>query len=135
MLKFLSCLFVFFFAVNAGAQTANQWPQFLGPHRNGISAETGLLDSWPQGGPREVWRVKGGVGMSGLAISRGRLLTMIQNEGQQHVICLDSATGQRIWQTPVGPEYRNGQGHGPGRHPRLPRNWFLVSPAKGFSSR
>ena len=40
-----------------------EWPQFLGPQRNGISSETGLLDKWPATGPKEVWRVTGGVGM------------------------------------------------------------------------
>src|SRR5438552_1508911 len=60
-----------------------EWPQFLGPQRNGISTETGLVDSWPAAGPKPVWRAAGGVGMSGLAISRGRLLTMVQKDGKQ----------------------------------------------------
>ena len=45
---------------------AADWPQFLGPARNGISAETGLLEKWPEGGPKEVWRVPGGVGIAQL---------------------------------------------------------------------
>ena len=31
-----------------------EWPQFLGPNRNGISTETGLLTEWPEGGPKVV---------------------------------------------------------------------------------
>src|SRR4026207_1405839 len=42
---------------------SSDWPQFLGPHRNGLSDETGLLDSFPAQGPKIVWRVPGGVGM------------------------------------------------------------------------
>ena len=41
------------------AQSPNnkgEWPQFLGPQRNGLSTETGLLDAWPKDGPKEVWR-------------------------------------------------------------------------------
>ncbi|MBI3462377.1 MAG: hypothetical protein HY000_04860, partial [Planctomycetes bacterium] len=57
---------------------AGEWPQFLGPQRNGLSNETGLLDSWPEQGPKIVWRAAGGVGMSGLAVSRGRVLTLVQ---------------------------------------------------------
>ena len=66
-----------------------EWPQFLGPSRNGISAETGLLDAWPAAGPREVWRVKGGVGMSGLAVSGGKLVTLVQQGGSQLAVALD----------------------------------------------
>ena len=132
MLRFLLCLFVFFLAINVEAQTENEWPQFLGPNRNGISAETGLLDSWPKSGPREVWRVNGGVGMSGLAISRGRLLTMIQTDGKQHVVCLDAKTGESIWQTPVAPEYRNGQGKGPRATPTLAGNSVFTFTGEGI---
>ena len=53
-----------------GRGEASDWPQFLGPNRNGISAETDLLEEWPDGGPKELWRAAGGVGMSGLADSR-----------------------------------------------------------------
>src|SRR5688572_27429669 len=65
------------------------WPQFLGPTRNGISPETGLLNEWPVAGPKEVWRTKGGVGQAGIAVSRGRLFTLVQNDGQQQLIALD----------------------------------------------
>ena len=51
----------------AGKSADADWPQFLGPDRSGISREKGLLTAWPKDGPREVWRVAGGVGMSGLA--------------------------------------------------------------------
>src|SRR6185503_305324 len=73
---------------SAVAQTAKsagdsrgEWPQCLGPQRSGISTETALLAQWPVDGPKEIWRVPGGVGMSGLAISSGRLVTIVQKEG------------------------------------------------------
>ena len=77
-----SFLCVFFLATIVHAQNAHEWPQFLGPNRNGTSSETKLIDSWPTDGLEEVWRVEAGPGMSGLAISRGRLLTMVQTEGK-----------------------------------------------------
>src|SRR4051794_9981403 len=52
-----------------GSNASRGWPQFLGPDRNGISQETGLIKTWPKEGPKEVWRVPGGEGMSGLAVS------------------------------------------------------------------
>jgi outer membrane protein assembly factor BamB len=95
------------------------WPQFLGPSRNGVSDETGLLDNWPAGGPKEVWRSAGGVGMSGVAISRGRALTLFQTDGQQRLACYDAASGKPQWQTPLAPEYKNAQGDGPRATPTI----------------
>jgi outer membrane protein assembly factor BamB len=108
-------------ALVAHAQTpdAAEWPQFLGPHRNGLSNERNLLESWPAGGPKELWRAKGGVGMSGLAISRGRLLTLVQTEGQQRIVALDAQTGQPLWQTAIAPAYANPMGDGPRATPAI----------------
>ena len=72
---------------------AADWPQFLGPDRNGVSQETGLLDEWPAGGPPEIWRVDGGVGMSGVVVQGDTACTLIQTGGRQRVIALNAATG------------------------------------------
>ncbi|MEI8022100.1 MAG: PQQ-binding-like beta-propeller repeat protein, partial [Schlesneria sp.] len=104
------------------AQPANDkydWPQFLGPNRNGISRETGLIEKWPAGGPQEVWRVSGGVGMSGLVISRGRVVTLVQKEGEQQLVSLDALTGKTVWEQPLVPEYHNGMGNGPRATPAI----------------
>jgi len=51
-------------AISAGwrivdaASRADDWPQWRGPHRTGISRETGLLKEWPKEGPKLVWQVK-----------------------------------------------------------------------------
>lgn len=114
------------------AAASAEWPQILGPNRNGISSETGLIDSWPAAGPREVWRAKGGVGMSGLAISRGRLVTMVQRDGDQWVIALDAQTGKPLWQTDVAPEYRNQMGNGPRATPTIVGDRVFVFTGEGI---
>src|SRR5438105_1063771 len=87
-------------AQSAKEPDAADWPQFLGPHRDGISGATvPLLEAWPVGGPTEGWRVSGGVGMSGIAISRQRLCTLVQKDGKQWLIALDPQTGKQKWQT------------------------------------
>ena len=113
--RFATTLILLGFAQARGAD----WPQFLGPHRNGISAETGLLDAFPAGGPKEVWRAKGGVGMSGLAVSGGRVITMLQADSKQLLAAWDSATGSPVWQTPLAPAYDNSQGAGPRSTPSI----------------
>lgn len=107
--------------VVAFAQTdeSSEWPQFLGAERNGISTETGLVDTFPEGGPPEVWRAGIGGGMSGVAISKGRLYTLVQKTGQQFVIALDARTGKPIWETAVSPAYRNAMGDGPRATPTV----------------
>jgi outer membrane protein assembly factor BamB len=109
-----------------------EWPQFLGPDRNGISAETGLLTEWPADGPKVVWRSRGGVGMSGLAISRGRVVTLVQTEGKQWVLALDAQTGKPAWQTPVAPIYKNGMGNGPRATPAISGGSVFVFTGEGI---
>ena len=70
--------------------------------------------------------------MSGLAISRGRLLTMIQTEGKQRVICIAAKTGNSIWQTPVAPSYRNRQGNGPRATPTIAGNSVFTLTGEGI---
>ena len=58
------------------------WPQFLGPQRTGISHATGLIDEWPEDGLEVVWRSPGGVGMSGIAVDQGLAVTLVQRGGK-----------------------------------------------------
>jgi len=109
-----------------------EWPQLLGPARTGVSLETGLLDSWPEVGPTELWRVRGGVGMSGLAISRGRLITVVQREGKQIVVALDAKTGKSIWEQAVAPQYKNAMGDGPRGTPTISGDQVFVFTGEGI---
>ena len=44
---------------------AQDWPQYLGPNRNGKSDQKGILRSWPQKGPEVLWTVDVGIGFGG----------------------------------------------------------------------
>lgn len=93
---------------------AADWPQWRGPNRDGISPETGLLESWPSGGPRVVWRTSGlGEGYSSLAIVNGRIYTQGQRDRQEFVFAFDAQTGKKLWETATSREYRNDRGDGP----------------------
>jgi outer membrane protein assembly factor BamB len=121
----------------AAAQTksvpnSGEWNQFLGPDRNGISREKNLLDHWPPGGPKEVWRAAGGVGLSGISISRGRAITLVQKDGQQLVAAFDSPQGKSLWQTPLAPEYKNAQGDGPRATPTISGETVFVFTGEGI---
>jgi outer membrane protein assembly factor BamB len=93
---------------------ASDWPQWRGPNRDGISAETGLLDSWPAGGPRLVWKTEGlGEGYSSLAVVGDRLYTQGQEGNQEFVVAFDATKGKQLWKTPGGRGYHESRGHGP----------------------
>jgi outer membrane protein assembly factor BamB len=119
-------------AIAQDAAPKNEWPQFLGPARNGISSETGLLNEWPQDGPKVTWKAAGGVGMSGLAISGGRVITLVQRQGKQWATSLDAETGQTQWQTPLAPAYKNGMGNGPRATPAIAAGSVFVFTGEGI---
>ena len=82
----------------------DDWNQFLGPERNGIARSArGLPNAWPDDGPKEMWRVTGGVGMSGIATGESRVCTLVQKDGQQCLIALNVETGKQQWQTAIAP--------------------------------
>ena len=100
--------------------SAADWPQWRGPSRDGKSAETALLASWPAGGPRLIWKTQGlGEGYSPFAVVGSRLYTQGQQGDQQFVLALDVNTGKQLWKTPSGRSFREGQGNGPRGTPTI----------------
>lgn len=114
---------------------AADWPQFLGPDRNGISPEADLIDEWPAGGVKEIWRVPGGVGMSGVAVRGDMAVTLVQNGGQQRVIALDVKNGSTMWSQAVAPAYRNQMGDGPRGTPAIAGSGVFVFTGDGTLAR
>jgi outer membrane protein assembly factor BamB len=89
--------------------SADDWPQWRGPQRNGMSKEAGLLKEWPKDGPKLVWQVKEiGSGYSTPSVV-GKRLYLLSNEGtdKEFVQALEAADGKRAWMTPIGKVGRN----------------------------
>lgn len=96
------------------------WPQWRGPGRDGISAETGLLKQWPQGGPPLAWRATGaGEGYSSFAVANGRLFTLGARGNTEYVLAFDVSTGKRIWEVASGRRFSNDRGSGPRATPTV----------------
>lgn len=106
---------------NAGASTAaaaktasGDWNQFRGPNRDNLSPETGLMDKWPEGGPKLLQTIEGlGEGYASVSFAGKLMYTMGNTDGAEHVIALDRESGKIVWKTRNGDEYREGQGNGP----------------------
>ncbi|WP_417850803.1 PQQ-binding-like beta-propeller repeat protein [Thalassoglobus sp.] len=124
---FLSYSLIFLSTLSSIA-VAEDWPQFLGPQRNGISKETNLLNQFPEDGPKVVWRSPVGVGMSGISVVGETVFTLAQNDQYQYVIAIDSKTGDHRWRSPLAPAYENTMGDGPRSTPAIDEgNVFAVS--------
>ena len=83
--------------------SANDWPSWRGPHRNGIAVdETGLQSEWAEDGPKLKWQIDGiGRGYSSIAISDGRIFTMGSRKNGCELIALELDGGRELWATPV----------------------------------
>lgn len=95
---------------------AEDWPQWRGPTRNGISGETGLLQQWPESGPRQLWRIDGvGDGYGTPAVSAG-LLFVVGNKGveDEFIQAFSASSGKLEW------TYRLGKVGNPDQQPPYP---------------
>lgn len=94
---------------------ADDWPQWLGPQRDSVWRERGILEKFPAAGPKLRWRVPLGNGYSGPAVANGRVYVMDRVpsttsvgapgggrrgmfSGNERVLCLNEADGKTIWQ-------------------------------------
>ena len=77
---------------------ADDWPQWRGPDRNGISGETGWMNGWAQGSaPKVAWRAAVGKGHSAVSVRGGRAFTMGWDGEHDSVFCFDAVTGRLNW--------------------------------------
>jgi outer membrane protein assembly factor BamB len=92
----------------------DDWPQWRGPKRDGVSVERGLLKSWPQAGPPLAWKAQGaGEGYSSFAAANGRLYTLGARGGSEFVMAFDAASGKKLWEVEHGRRFGNDRGDGP----------------------
>ena len=111
------CLFVCAAAAGLWLATPSRgddWPQWLGPQRDGVWRETGILEKFPTNGPTVRWRTTIGAGYSGPAVALGRVYITDRQlaskgsnpkdpfqrgliQGTERVLCLNGADGQILW--------------------------------------
>jgi outer membrane protein assembly factor BamB len=113
---------------------ADDWPQWLGPHRNGVSAEKGLLAAFPKAGPTIVWQRDIGEGFSGPIVSGDRLILFHRVENDATVECLNAGTGKPIWKFTYPTDYQDAlsKGNGPRSTPLISGNKVVALGAEGM---
>ncbi|HTD67657.1 MAG TPA: PQQ-binding-like beta-propeller repeat protein [Candidatus Limnocylindria bacterium] len=108
------------------------WPQWRGPNRDDLSKEIGLLNSWPEGGPKRVWLYEnGGNGYSGPAIANGKLFTLGTRDNAEVLLALDANTGTELWVASLGGVLENKWGGGPRGTPAVDGDRVYSMSGKG----
>jgi outer membrane protein assembly factor BamB len=83
------------------------WPQFLGPTRDGHYAGPPLADTWGASGPKVVWRKQVGQGFAGPAVVGNRVIVFHRVGNEEVVESLDAANGNSIWRYAYRTTYRD----------------------------
>lgn len=107
-------LVVAFAGLAGGVLHAQDWPRFLGPRGDGISEETGLIDSIPLVGPPLLWSKAVGTGYSAPSVIGSQLILHHRLENREIVESLDATTGKSEWQHAYPTSYVDPYGYNNG---------------------
>ncbi len=94
--------------LSCGQAAAGDWPQILGPHRNGHAENETLLTQWPADGPVEIWRQPIGSGFAGPAVVGTEVYVFHRVGDAERLQRLDAATGREVWRVDFEASYRGG---------------------------
>ena len=81
--------------IGSGLAFAGDWPHYRGPAQNGSTTET--IGTLPVGGPRELWRVQLGTGLSSVTVADGRAFSAGFKDGREVLYCLSPVNGRVLW--------------------------------------
>ena len=100
--RWFACLLL---ALSVCDVRAGDWPQILGPNRNGVAVDERLAGAWPEAGPATLWSHPVGTGFAGAAVS-GDVVVVFHRLGDEEVVeALDAATGEPRWKSAFGATY------------------------------
>lgn len=92
----------------AGSVLAGDWPQILGPNRNGVGEEEQPIEPWPASGPKRLWSRDVGQGFAGPAVVGERVIVFHRIEDSERVEAFEAATGRSLWHRDFEASYRGG---------------------------
>ncbi|MFP3936831.1 MAG: PQQ-binding-like beta-propeller repeat protein [Phycisphaerae bacterium] len=116
----------------APAVGGDDWPQFLGPNRDGITSESDWRARWGSAEPDTLWQRPVGTGHGGISIRDGRLYTIGNVDNERDVVwCLSADDGEVVW-TQSYPQKGGGSGHpGPRCTPTLDGDYVYTLSIEG----
>ncbi|MBP3955728.1 PQQ-binding-like beta-propeller repeat protein [Gemmata sp. G18] len=93
---------------------AADWPTFLGPTRDGVSTEKGIITPWPAKGLKKVWECELGIGFAPPVTADGRLFHADRFGDNVRLTAREAATGKPLWKYEYPTEYKDIYGYDPG---------------------
>jgi outer membrane protein assembly factor BamB len=101
------------------ALAGQDWPQFLGPTRNGVYQGPPIAEKWPAGGPKVLWQKDVGEAFAGPVVAQGRVILFHRQNGREIVESLNPTTGVPQWKYDYPTTYRDDFGfdEGPRANP------------------
>jgi len=117
----------------AACALAEDWPQFLGPTRNGIYSGADLSAKWPPAGPALIWKKDVGQGFSPPVVAQGRLILFHRIGDKEVIEALDPTAGKPIWKFDYPTRYRDDFGfdEGPRAAPAIAAGRVYTFGAEG----
>jgi outer membrane protein assembly factor BamB len=100
--------------LGTGFVAAGDWPIILGPTRDGISTEKGIIAPWPKEGLKKLWDCELGIGFAPPVVADGRLFHFDRFGDTARLTCRDAATGKQKWKFEYPTEYDDRYGYDPG---------------------
>ncbi len=125
---------------------ADDWPQWMGPKRDNVWREDGLVEKFSEGGPKILWRAEVAGGYAGPAVADGKVYVAdyvtaenvkVANferkefSGQERVLCMDEATGKVLWKHEYPVKYTISYPAGPRCTPTVDGNRVYTLGAEG----
>jgi outer membrane protein assembly factor BamB len=132
----MTCKLKFALALCLGAVStalAGDWPQFLGPARNGVYDGTDISPTWPKDGPAMLWQKSVGEGFSGPVAGAGRVILFHRSDDKEIVESFDAKTGESKWTSGYPTAYRDDFGfdEGPRATPTIEGGRIYTFGAEG----
>jgi outer membrane protein assembly factor BamB len=94
----LRSIFLLLCYVATNSTYAQDWPQLLGPDRNGVSTQKNILRSWPPDGPEILWTANVGIGFGGPVIKDGKVYLLDRDDKVGDKLrCFDFSSGKELW--------------------------------------
>jgi outer membrane protein assembly factor BamB len=93
---------------------AGDWPTLLGPTRDNVSPEKGIIAPWPKEGLKKVWECELGIGFAPPVVAGGKLFEFGRFDDTARLTCRDAKTGKPIWKFEYPTDYEDRYGYEPG---------------------
>ncbi len=93
---------------------ASDWPTILGPTRNNVSTEKGIITPWPKTGLKKLWECDLGIGYAPPVVAGGRLFHFDRFNDNARLTCREATTGKELWKFEYPTAYVDRYGYEPG---------------------